>query len=307
MKISSVVVIYNSTLIKSDTLTSLLACQKEQIDITILVWNNGPDFLDEEDIKTFLFSCKEKGINAKIYQDIRNIALSKIYNFFIDNEDLDFITLLDQDSMLPADYYTKISPHINEDIITPIIIAEKNGILAQTDPHFYGDVNVMVPEGKVNMKIDSVMSGLAISRKGINKIKNYRRYVFEERLAFYGIDSDLFRTINIMKDNGHHLDIYCTNKIHHSFAMFNSEENKSKFRVMEMFYFQSFIRNEYQKKAKASTIYIYLRDFLRTKIDFSTAKNLILFSMDNTHPRSRITINKDITPTHEIYPPLYLK
>ncbi|MBA0178564.1 hypothetical protein H0251_02795 [Pectobacterium carotovorum] len=298
MKISSVVVIYNSTLIKSDTLTSLLACQKEKIDITILVWNNGPDFLGEEDIKKFLITCKEKGINAKIYQDIRNIALSKIYNFFIDNEDFDFITLLDQDSMLPADYYTKISSHINEDIITPIIIAEKNGILAQTDPHFYGDVNIMIPEGKVKMKIDSVMSGLAISRQGTDKIKDYRRYVFEERLAFYGIDSDLFRTINIMKENGHHLDIYCTNKIHHSFAMFNSEENKSKFRVMEMFYFQSFIRNEYQKKSKISTLFIYLRDALRRKIKFETAKNLIIFSMNGIHPRSKIDINKSINPTN---------
>ncbi|MBN3116416.1 hypothetical protein H4F46_16100 [Pectobacterium brasiliense] len=300
MKIASVVIIYNSTLIKSDTLTSLLACKKEKTDLTILIWNNGPGVLSKEDIDIFLISCKEKGISARIYQDVRNLSLSKIYNFFIDNEDFDFITLLDQDSVLPEDYYTKISSHISEDIITPIIIAEKNGILDQTDPHLYGDVNFMIPEGKVKMKVDSVMSGLAISRQGVDKIKNYRRYVFEERLAFYGIDSDLFRAINIMEENGHHLDIYCTNKIHHSFAMFNSEENKSKFRVMEMFYFQSFIRNEYQKKSKASTIYIYLRDFLRTKIDFSTAKKLILFSMDSTHPRSRITIDKNITPTHEI-------
>ncbi|MCU1794989.1 glycosyltransferase family 2 protein [Pectobacterium polaris] len=299
MKISSVVIVYNSKLTNSDTLTSLLACKKEKIDLTILVWNNGPDFLSEEDINTFLISCKEKGINAKIYQDIRNISLSKIYNFFIEREEFDFITLLDQDSILPEGYYTNISMHLSEDIITPIIIAEKYGILAQTDPHFYGDVNLMIPEGKVNMKIDSVMSGLAISRKGINKIKNYRGYVFEERLAFYGIDSDLFRTVNIMHEKGCPLEIYCTNEIHHSFAMFNPEENKSNFRVMEMFYFQSFIRNEYQKKSKISTIYLYLRDFSRRKISFITAKNLIRFSMNSTHPRSKITVEKNIYPTNK--------
>ncbi|KGA32820.1 hypothetical protein KU74_16880 [Pectobacterium brasiliense] len=298
MKIASVVIVYNSKLTNSDTLTSLLACKKEKIDLTILVWNNGPNFLSEEDINTFLISCKEKGINAKIYQDIRNISLSKVYNFFIEREEFDFLTLLDQDSTLPEGYYTNISMHLSEDIITPIIIAEKDGILAQTDPHFYGDVNLVIPEGKVNIKIDSVMSGLAISRKGINKIKNYRNYVFEERLAFYGIDSDLFRTINIMQEAGCPLEIYCTNEIHHSFAMFNSEEQKSSFRVMEMFYFQSFIRNEYQKKSKLSTLFIYLRDFLRRKVKFEVAKNLIIFSMDSTHPRSKINIEKDITATN---------
>ncbi|MCG5050659.1 hypothetical protein L2164_18365 [Pectobacterium brasiliense] len=300
MKIASVVIVYNSKLTNSDTLTSLLACKKEKIELTILVWNNGPNFLSEEDINTFLISCKEKGINAKIYQDIRNISLSKIYNFFIEREEFDFITLLDQDSTLPEVYYTNISMHLSEDIITPIIIAEKDGILTQTDPHFYGDVNLMIPEGKVNMKIDSVMSGLAISRKGINKIKNYRNYVFEERLAFYGIDSDLFRTINIMQEKGYPLEIYCTNEIHHSFAMFNPGESKSSFRVMEMFYFQSFIRNQYQKKLKASTIYIYLRDFLRRKNNFSITKNLIIFSIDSTHPRSKIKINERIIPTHSV-------
>ncbi|MEI7342566.1 hypothetical protein WCT87_13930 [Pectobacterium brasiliense] len=298
MKIASVVIVYNSKLTNSDTLTSLLACKKEKIDLTILVWNNGPNFLSEEDINTFLIYCKEKGINAKIYQDIRNISLSKVYNFFIEREEFDFLTLLDQDSTLPEGYYTNISMHLSQDIITPIIIAEKDGILAQTDPHFYGDVNLMIPEGKVNIKIDSVMSGLAISRKGINKIKNYRNYVFEERLAFYGIDSDLFRTINIMQEAGCPLEIYCTNEIHHSFAMFNSEEQKSSFRVMEMFYFQSFIRNEYQKKSKLSTLFIYLRDFLRRKVKFEVAKNLIIFSMDSTHPRSKINIEKDITATN---------
>lgn len=297
MKIASVVITYNSTLTNSETLTSLLECQKEHINVTLLVWNNGPNILSEEDIKNFLIACKEKGINVKIYQDIRNIALSKIYNFFINSEEFDFITLLDQDSILPKDYYTKISSHLSADIVAPIIFAEKNGDLIQTDPHFYGDVNIMIPEGKVKIKIDSIMSGLAISRKGIEKISNYRSYIFEERLAFYGIDSDLFRTINIMQEKGFDLEIYCENKIYHSFAMFDTKENKNSFRVMEMSYFQSFIRNEYQKKSKASTLFIYVRDFLRRKIKFEVAKKLIMFSRDSTHPRSKINIEIDIRPT----------
>ncbi|MCL2899298.1 hypothetical protein [Brenneria tiliae] len=300
MNITSVVIIYNSALKDSDTLKSLLKCKLENIKLNICVWNNGPSLLQENDISDFLSRCTENGFNVKIYQDIRNLSLSKIYNFFINNEKFDFITILDQDSHLPIDYYTKIATHHGADIVTPKIIAEKNGISVQTDPHLYGDINLMIDEGKVGMKIDSVMSGLALSKQGIDKIMAFRGYVFEEKLAFYGIDSDLFRIINIMTENNKPLDIYCANSIGHSFAMFSPENKKNSFRLMEIFYLKSFIRNEYQKKSKASTIYIYLRDFLRGKIDFHRMKNLLIFTMNNIHPRSKIEIDKKTALTHEI-------
>ncbi|CPR15938.1 hypothetical protein BN1221_01799c [Brenneria goodwinii] len=300
MNITSVVIIYNSNLKDSDTLKSILKCDLENIKLEICIWNNGPSLLNESDVSDFLSVFKQNDIRVKIYQDTRNLSLSKIYNFFIKNENYEFITILDQDSSLPIDYYTRITAHHGADIVAPIIIAEKNGVSVQTDPHFYGDVNLMIGEGKVDMKIDSVMSGLAMSQKGIDKIISFRGYVFEERLAFYGIDSDLFRIINIMDDNNKTLKIYCANRINHSFAMFDLANKKNAFRIMEIFYFKSFIRNEYQKKSRASTIFIYLRDFLRGKIEFQRMKNLLIFTMDNKHPRSKIEIEKTIVPTHSI-------
>ncbi|MFP9228825.1 glycosyltransferase family 2 protein [Pectobacterium cacticida] len=299
MNITSVVIIYNSQLRESDTLNSLLRCKLENINLNVCIWNNGPSLLTEDDAANFIWQCQEKGIRAKIYQDIRNLALSKIYNFFIKNESFEFITILDQDSHLPTDYFTKISLHLDADIIVPIIIAEKNGVSSQTDPHFYGNINRMIGEGKVDMKIDSVMSGLALSKKGIDKIISFRGYLFEERLAFYGIDSDFFRTINIITDNHKILNIYCENKIYHSFAMFNPDNKNNSFRMMEMFYYKSYIRNEYQKKSKLSTIYIYLRDFIRGKMDFNRMKNMIIFTINNCHPRSRIIFDKQVTPSHK--------
>ncbi|MFC3393354.1 glycosyltransferase family A protein [Brenneria rubrifaciens] len=300
MNITSVVIIYNSALKDSDTLKSILRCQTENITLEICVWNNGPLLLNETDVSEFLSICQGKGIGVRIYQDTQNLSLSKIYNFFIKNEKFEFITILDQDSHLPTNFYTNIALHPDADIITPIIIAEKNGANIQTDPHIDGDINIMIDEGKVDVKIDSVMSGLALSQNGIDKIMLFRGYVFEERLAFYGIDSDFFRIINIMIDNKTPLNIYCSNRIYHSFAMFNIANRTNSFRIMELFYYKSFIRNEYQKKSKISTIYIYLRDFLRGKIEFYRMKNLLVFTINNMHPRSKIDLNKKTVPTHRI-------
>ncbi|MCV9879040.1 hypothetical protein [Brenneria izbisi] len=300
MKITSIVIIYNSSLKNSDTLNDISKCELENIELDLCIWNNGPSLLNEDDISEFFSICQKKGIGVRIYQNTQNLSLSKIYNFFIKNEKFEFITILDQDSHLPKNYYTNIALYHDADIISPIIFAEKNGVNIQTDPHIYGDINIMIDEGKVDIKIDSVMSGLALSQNGIDKIMSFRGYVFEERLAFYGIDSDFFRIINIMIDNRTPLNIYCSNKIHHSFAMFNIANKKNSFRIMELFYYKSFIRNEYQKKSKISTIFIYLRDFLRGKIEFYRMKNLLVFTMSNMHPRSKIDLNKKTVPTHRI-------
>ncbi|ATA26143.1 hypothetical protein BIY26_22345 [Brenneria goodwinii] len=298
MKITSVVIIYNSKIEESETLQSIKNCHLDGINLEICIWNNGPYFLNEKDILSFFSLCDDKKIKVNIYQDIRNISLSKIYNFFIKNKSFDFITILDQDSHLPIDYYQNINSHSNAEIIAPQIIAEKNGVMMQTDPHLYGDSKIMIQEGKVNTKIDSIMSGLAISQKAVKKIEVFRGYVFEEKLAFYGIDSDLFRIINMMSDAQQPFNIYCANTIYHSFAIFNPEEAKNKFRLMEMFYFKFFIRNEYQKKSKASTLWVCMRDFFRGKNSFYRTKNLIKFTLKNTHPRSELEIHNNINPTH---------
>ncbi|MBJ7223402.1 MULTISPECIES: glycosyltransferase family 2 protein [unclassified Brenneria] len=300
MNITSIVIIYNSKIQDSETLQSIIECHIENINLEICIWNNGPQLLNENDIANFLSICLEKNIKVNIYQDTRNISLSKIYNFFIKNTSYDFITILDQDSVLPPNYYHNISHHGSMDIIVPKVIADKNGMSAQTDPHIYGDSNIMIDDGPVNVKIDSIMSGLTLSQNAIGKIVAFRGYVFEEKLAFYGIDSDLFRIISMMSDTRRPLNIYCTNEIHHSFAIFNQQEAKSKFRMMEMFYFKFFIRNEYQKKAKISTIWVCLRDFIRGKSSFYRTKNLIKFTLINIHPRSKLEIDDKITPTHYI-------
>lgn len=283
----------------SETLQSITQCHLENIKLTINIWNNGPTLLDESDIQKFLAVCVSKNIKVRVYQDTRNVALSKIYNFIAKKNTYDFISILDQDSVLPADFMQNIYQHRDMDIITPRIITEKNGKSVQAYPHVYGNTKTMIEEGEAKVRVDSVMSGIVLSVNMIRKIVSFRGYAFEERLAFYGIDTDLFRTINLMLDDGILIKIYCVNNVHHSFAIFNPEEAKSTFRQMEIFYLKFFIRHAYSKKSTLSTLWICIRDFLRSKNSLEKTKNLIKFTLDGAHPRSRFEIMSDTLPTHE--------
>ncbi|KHN53083.1 hypothetical protein [Pectobacterium fontis] len=296
MKISCVVIIYNSMLQNSDTLKSLTKCKTDGIDLDILVWNNGQELLIEEDINNFMMVCQENKISAKIYQDITNISLSKIYNFFIDNFSFDIVTLLDQDSKIPNDFFYKINNSEKSDIYIPKIIVNNNEKDVQYYPHLYDNPNIVIDEGYISSPVISAMSGVSMSKIAIDKIIKERGFIFEERLALYGIDNDFFRTIKKMSIQK--LSLYCVNEIHHSLSTLDPKEEKSDFRIIENLYFKYFIRIEYQKKSLFSTIFICIRDFIFKKTNFSQMKNIILFLIKKHHPRSIKNISRDKKPSH---------
>ncbi|GLY61377.1 hypothetical protein Pcaca05_22340 [Pectobacterium carotovorum subsp. carotovorum] len=298
MKITSIVIIYNSTLENSDTLRSVLASQTKNIVLDILIWNNGPSLLNEEDVQHFLASCQEKGIRAKIFQDIRNLSLSKIYNFFIEVNEFNFVTILDQDSILPKDFFIRLSTVKDADVIVPKIIAKKNDVYTQYYPHLYDNPDIIISEGHIQSPIESAMSGITISKNAVGKIITFRGYVFEEKLAFYGIDNDFFRTIKIMEDD--QLSLFCLNEIHHSLSALDPEEAQSNFRVTETLYFKYFLRCEYHKKSIASTMFITIRDVLRGKITIKNMISITLFLITKKHPRSKYFISKNKKPMHYI-------
>ncbi|MEH0833147.1 glycosyltransferase family 2 protein [Pectobacterium cacticida] len=301
MNITSVVIIYNSQLRESDTLNSLLRCKLENVNLNVCIWNNGPSLLTEDDAANFIWQCQEKGIRAKIYQDIRNLALSKIYNFFIKENQYDMITILDQDSQLPQDFLTNISSHHLADIIVPkIFVKNQDDEYVQIYPHEYKKYDNKIKYGNIENKIDSAMSGVTLSAKFIEKIKTFRGAVFEEKLAFYGIDSDLFREINKMIDKGADLKLHCIGSINHSFSYLSPIKEENEFRDAEIFYFKYFIRMEYQKKSKLSTLWVCIRDFVRTKSNLNKTKKMIPFIFAGIHPRSKLEIPEGLQPTHSL-------
>ncbi|WP_129709119.1 hypothetical protein [Pectobacterium zantedeschiae] len=295
---TAVVILYNTYLLESETLQSILINKLHNINLTLKIWNNGPNYLEEEDINKFFSFCSKSGINVDIFQDKRNVSLSKIYNLFINEKNYDYITILDQDSTLPEDFFAKIFHGKKTDIIIPLIFSNINEIVAQTHPYRLYDGEKIVTECSINQKIETVMSGITLSSNFTETIIKNWNSVFEERLGFYGIDSDFFKRLNEMESLSN-ISVCCKNKIHHSFALLDPNQSMSEFRKMELFYFKIFSRIAYQKKGPISTLWVTLRDFIRMKNNFVTTYNLVMFVLRKRHPRSIIDI-RNHRPTHRL-------
>lgn len=298
MKITSLIITYNSPISKSATLQSILDAELDNIELTICIWNNGPKKLDDDDILKYLDSCKNKNITVYVFQDLRNISLAIIYNKIIKKFDFDFIAILDQDSTLKSNYFQNVLTHKEFEFILPQIFILKDNKLVQTHPHLATDSNILIDEGPRSSNITSVTSGLVMAKTLIDKITQYRGYVFEERLGFYGIDVEIFRTINAMIKDNIFINSYCVGSIQHSFASNDPNEFNSPFRYLELSYFKYFARKNFQKKLKITTLWICLRDLIRGKLKLQGALSLIRFINTNTHPRSRIILEDEISYTH---------
>lgn len=225
--ISIVVVLYNKTLSNSQTLISLLNIESGIID-NLYIWNNGPTEIAKDDIFTKLEPLVG---NIVLNNDLSNKPLSKLYNLFINiNHNSDYFVIFDDDSILEPSYLAvlkslKSKNDIN--LILPKII--QNGII------HYPFVNLKpIKDGQTltNQNCRSISSGLIFDKTLVNEFYNkFNQTVFDERFAFYGVDTSFFYRLAKIKQN---LTIQCLGEISHSLSRLNkSDEKDNKFRMYE--------------------------------------------------------------------------
>ncbi|MCW2481858.1 glycosyl transferase [Candidatus Symbiopectobacterium sp. NZEC135] len=184
--INTLVVLYNSKLSDSESIQSIIAAQiNRDFKIILTIWNNGPTLLDEIDVNNFSYICHSKKIEFKIYQDIRNVSLSKIYNSLIKSLDFDFFVTFDQDSIIRDDYFSLIIQNREHDVIFPKIILDKITVQNTT----FDSPTFNAAETK------AIGSGLCISRHIAEKTISLFGSVFDERFAFYFADFSFFSRI----------------------------------------------------------------------------------------------------------------
>lgn len=70
MFINAIVVIYKSRIVQSDTIKAIFQADLSHINLTITIWNNGPEFLEQDDINNYMEKCRQYGISSSVYQDI---------------------------------------------------------------------------------------------------------------------------------------------------------------------------------------------------------------------------------------------
>ncbi|WP_420892357.1 glycosyltransferase family 2 protein, partial [Pectobacterium actinidiae] len=184
MLINAIVVIYNSALMESQTIKAIFNSNQKDIKLNIIIWNNGPNLLKKEDIDNYISECKTRKISTIIYQDIRNISLSKIYNLIIEKEPFDFFAILDQDTKISTDFFSNILENKEYELICPAIYLENNN--NQLDSPVYSNSLEIIPSGDFNANnMLTCGSGIAISHSLCEKVINKYGFMFDEAYAFY--------------------------------------------------------------------------------------------------------------------------
>lgn len=193
MKISLLVVLYNSTIDGSVTIKSLLQSMRRFEGFSILVWNNGP----KEIARSELGGLEALGFDVNFIQDLDNRPLSVVYNSFLKSSGADFNVILDHDSLLSSGYL---------DFLIGLGEKKSSGFYIGVPIISFGGIPVypiLKSRKKKNKASDdelvrSIGSGLVIGSTTIDVMLSRFGNVFDERFALYGVDTTFFMRVQIM-------------------------------------------------------------------------------------------------------------
>ncbi len=180
-----VVVLYKSSFNESKTLSSVKKQNWKPDDFKLIIWDNSP-------VPQLLEAINDE----KKYLDFEYIAkpenewLSKVYNQVVEKFSFDYIMLLDQDSIIPPDYFTELHNSIKENpainLFLPIVKNNNKIVSPASFQFFKGKHWKTETTGLTKSKnIIAVTSGMVISGNYFNK----HSYKFDERLNLYAIDT----------------------------------------------------------------------------------------------------------------------
>lgn len=294
MSFSIIVILYNSSINNSTTLQSMLNADLPEGSVSLSIWNNGPSLLDKADIDTYQGLAQSKGISVEVQQDIRNIALSKVYNFVVDKGNFDFFIPLDQDTQLAKDFFIKIEQQQALDLVLPIVYAEGQGDLIRF-PFNTKTKQAVVDEQVVDTRaITSVTSAMAINKRLVALFKQHNLTVFDESFAFYGIDTAFFLNLHRVAAT-EQVACGCFGRIEHSLSTYVQENKQASYRrSIEFLYYAILYRLNYKNKSRLSMLFFLLSRLLKGRIkDFKSLKNALYCIIYKRHPRASLNISNN--------------
>ena len=299
MIINILTILYNNTLSESKTLQSILNTKLDSIKLNIIIWNNGPTLLQQDDIDNYLQICQNKKVNSYIYQDIRNASLSKIYNHFIKRLNYDFFVIFDQDSNVESTFFQNIYNNKDYAIICPAIFP-KQKIDKQCFPSDIDEREKVIPIGEFILgNTRTINSGTALSRNLINQLQKINNYVFDEKFAFYHTDHRLFDLINATAETTN-LKSLCIGKMFHDMTCELSLEELSERARLEIAYAKMLLRIYRAKNPKHQTrrnLFYAYKMKKKDHLNFSSFTKLLKCVVTKEHPRSSVCIDENIQPT----------
>lgn len=189
MKNLILIVIYNTNIIESETINSLLDAKESLFDCHLFIWDNSQIFQDISIIKE---TFNQQNTEVTYEHHPENLSLSKLYNNVINrfiDQNYEFLILFDQDSSFTKNLFFEFVNSYNKNkhisLFLPII-KFKSTIVSPTRKYFLkGFYFDKKPLGLYRAKnISAINSGMIISFNFLRK--KYKGY--DERLKFYGTD-----------------------------------------------------------------------------------------------------------------------
>ncbi|POE19877.1 hypothetical protein BV923_18950 [Pectobacterium odoriferum] len=300
MKINAIIVIYNCSIEKSVSIDSIFKANVGNVELNLLIWNNGREVLKEQDIKKYLEKCRQNNFSTAIYQDIRNISLSKIYNHLIDESHYNFISILDQDTELNYDFFQNIIKNSTYDIICPEVYLSNKGNVKSSPVYNKSNINTdFVDVGDFNARsIFTCTSGITLSLGLIKSIRDKYGFVFNETYAFYWADHDLFERLRAFE----FIKGMCVGKISHDMSGVGNEFKKMKEPTKLEHGYGKILRRVYNdNKSGLLQNFTYAIKFsIREKYSIKSSMKIIQCALFKEHPRSKNKISKEIKPTHQL-------
>ncbi|MFM3123961.1 hypothetical protein AB8R05_28145 [Klebsiella variicola] len=289
MKTIVLVVLYGRENTKTSTTQSLLNLPTNYKNYTLLLFNNGPSFINTEGDIHFLNLQRRFG-SVFLYNDISNRSLSDIYNSMFESFAADRYIIFDDDSFFSEDYF---NTSLNQDIDIHLPLISSN-----TDQRIYyprkdGQIVKNMEEyiernGKC--KIYSIGSGMIIYSSLISKFKKMSQHLFDPHFALYGVDFSLFRQIEKNISSSYSVKFYINGTIHHS--MTGLDKKIPKWRHEERMYdyiltIKYYSRNKYVGRIK---FLFFLLRIILTRDFFNLMKYTKLF-INGWHYRSDGTLD----------------
>ena len=244
------IVLYECKAKDSLSYISLLKSSEHLGNSKLILWDNSPSIQSiDTDNMNFLQ-------HVEYIHTPENMSLSKIYNRVIqENEEYDYMIILDQDSSFSSDYLEKlnsaITKHPSINLFLPVIKSEETIVSPGDYKIFKGKYWEKEKYGIINAKnILAINSGMVIN---FNYLKNtYKGY--DERLRFYGTDT--FFMLEYPEDNDFLFVIDYVFK--HKSALLDRDENFNKkiIRLNDLFFSWRIIHEH--KKCNLILINIFL-------------------------------------------------
>ena len=149
MRISILIILYNTSITDCTTLAGILHADKSTVDdLSITIWNNGQHTLPSHEIDRLNHLFGKNKISGTLYNTDNNYSLSKIYNFFLAQGDPTHYILFDDDTTIPSDFFTNLTELPYHDVVVPRVFeTQSKAFVAPSTKQVHGESKVVMKLG----------------------------------------------------------------------------------------------------------------------------------------------------------------